>query len=296
MSTLDLSRLPAPLVLESLDFEALYQEALTDFRALMGGNWSAALESDPVVKLLEKAAYDKMMGRARINEAAKALLLAFARDSDLDHLAANYNVQRLQVVAADPGAVPPIEAQYESDDSLVERTLLAFEGMSIAGPRDAYVFHAMSADGRVADARASSPSPATVEVSILSRIGEGLASEDLLEVVRQALNDEEVRPVGDRVIVQSASLIDYQVEAVLYLYPGPEIELSLTEARAALERYINTQRRLGRDIRRSAIHAALHVSRVQRVELIHPAEDVVVLDHQAANCTGSSVVLGGTDE
>lgn len=296
MSTLDLSRLPAPLVLESLDFEALYQEALTDFRALMGGNWSAPLESDPVVKLLEKAAYDKMMGRARINDAAKALLLAFARDSDLDHLAANYNVQRLLVVAADPGAVPPIEAQYESDDSLVERTLLAFEGMSIAGPRDAYVFHAMSADGRVADARASSPSPATVEVSILSRIGEGLASEDLLEVVRQALNDEAVRPVGDRLIVQSASLIDYQVEAVLYLYPGPEIELSLTEANAALVRYINTQRRLGRDIRRSAIHAALHVSRVQRVELIHPAEDVVVLDHEAANCTGFSVVIGGTDE
>ena len=296
MSTLDLSRLPAPLVLESLDFEALYQEALTDFRALMGGNWSAPLESDPVVKLLEKAAYDKMMGRARINDAAKALLLAFARDSDLDHLAANYNVQRLLVVPADPGAVPPIEAQYESDDSLVERTLLAFEGMSIAGPRDAYVFHAMSADGRVADARASSPSPATVEVSILSRIGEGLASEDLLEVVRQALNDEKVRPVGDRLIVQSASLIDYQVEAVLYLYPGPEIELSLTEAKAALDRYINTQRRLGRDIRRSAIHAALHVSRVQRVDLISPAEDVVVLDHEAANCTGSSVVIGGTDE
>ena len=296
MSTLDLSRLPAPLVLEALDFEALYQEALTDFRALMGGNWSAALESDPVVKLLEKAAYDKMMGRARINDAAKALLLAFARDSDLDHLAANYNVQRLLVVPADLGAVPPIEAQYESDDSLVERTLLAFEGMSIAGPRDAYVFHSMSADGRVADARASSPSPATVEVSILSRIGEGLASEDLLEVVRLALNDEEVRPVGDRVIVQSASLIDYQIEAVLYLYPGPEIELSLTEARSSLNRYINTQRRLGRDIRRSAIHAALHVSRVQRVELIHPAEDVVVADNEAANCTGSSVVIGGTDE
>ena len=296
MSTLDLSRLPAPLVLESLDFEALYQEALTDFRAVMGSNWSAPLESDPVVKLLEKAAYDKMMSRARINDAAKALLLAFARGSDLDHLAANYNVQRLQVVAADPGAVPPVEAQYESDDSLVERTLLAFEGMSIAGPRDAYVFHAMSADGRVADARASSPSPATVEVSILSRIGEGLASEDLLEVVRLALNDEEVRPVGDRLIVQSATLINYQIEAVLYLYPGPEIELSLIEAKAALERYINTQRRLGRDIRRSAIHAALHVSRVQRVELIRPAADVVVLDNEAANCMGFSVVIGGTDE
>ena len=296
MSTLDLSRLPAPLVLEPLDFEALYQEALTDFRALIGGNWSAALESDPVVKLLEKAAYDKMMGRARINDAAKALLLAFARDSDLDHLAANYNVQRLLVVAADPGAVPPIEAQYESDDSLVERTLFAFEGLSIAGPRDAYVFHAMSADGRVADARVGSPNPAIVEVSILSRIGDGVASEDLLEVVRKALSDEDVRPLGDRVIVRSAGLIGYRIEAVLYLYPGPEIELILAEARSSLDRYINTQRRLGRDIRRSAIHAALHVSRVQRVELVHPVEDVVVLDHQAANCTGFSVAFGGTDE
>ena len=296
MSTLDLSRLPAPLVLESLDLEALYQEALTDFRALIGDNWTADLESDPVVKLLEKVAYDKMMGRARINDAAKALLLAFARGSDLDHLAANYNVKRLRVVAADPDAVPPIEAQYESDDSLVGRTLFAFEGLSIAGPRDAYVFHAMSADGRVADARVSSPSPATVEVSILSRIGDGIASEDLLEAVRVALSDEDVRPLGDRVTVQSAGLIDYRIEAVLYLYPGPEIELILTEARSSLNRYINTQRRLGRDIRRSAIHAALHVSRVQRVELIHPVEDVVVLDHEAANCTGFSVAFGGTDE
>jgi len=102
--------------------------------------------------------------------------------------------------------------------------------------------------------------------------------------------------VGDRLLVQSAELMDYQIEAVLYLYPGPEMELSLAEANASLVRYVNTQRRLGRDIRHSAIHAALHVSRVQRVELIHPAEDVVVLDHQAANCTKASVRIGGTDE
>ena len=158
------------------------------------------------------------------------------------------------------------------------------------------MFHAMSADGRVADARVGSPSPAIVEVSILSRIGDGVASEDLLEVVREALSDEDVRPLGDRVIVRSAGLIGYRIEAVLYLYPGPEIELILAEARSSLDRYINTQRRLGRDIRRSAIHAALHVSRVQRVELIHPVADVVVLDHQAANCTGFSVAFGGTDE
>jgi phage-related baseplate assembly protein len=296
MSTLDLASLPAPTVIEVLSFEDYYQQALSEFRGLMGDNWTAALESDPVVKLLERAAYEKLMTRARINDAAKAQLVAYARGTDLDHLAANYNVKRLTVIESDPTAIPPIEAQYEEDDSLMERTLLAFEGMAVAGPSGAYEFHALSADGRVADAKASSPSPATVLVSILNRLNGGVATEDLLNNIRIALSDETIRPVGDRVIVQSAELINYEIEAVLYLYPGPENELSLIEAIASKDRYINTQRRLGRDIRRSAIYAALHVSRVQRVELIKPAADVVIADHQAANCISSRVTIGGTDE
>ena len=296
MSTLDLASLPAPTVIEVLSFEEYYQQSLSEFRGLMGDNWTSALESDPVVKLLERAAYEKLMTRARINDAATAQLVAYARGTDLDHLAANYNVKRLTVIEADPTAIPPIEAQYEEDDSLMERVLLAFEGMAVAGPSGAYEFHALSADGRVADAKASSPSPATVLVSILNRLNGGVATEDLLNNIRVALSDETIRPVGDRVIVQSAELIDYEIEAVLYLYPGPENELSLIEANASKNRYINTQRRLGRDIRRSAIHAALHVSRVQRVELIKPVADVVIADHQAANWIRSLVTIGGTDE
>ncbi|HCF6873436.1 TPA: baseplate assembly protein, partial [Pseudomonas aeruginosa] len=57
MSTVDLASLPAPEVLEPLEFEAVYAEELADFRAYMGDQWNAALESDPVVKLLEQAAY-----------------------------------------------------------------------------------------------------------------------------------------------------------------------------------------------------------------------------------------------
>ena len=85
MSTLDLASLPAPTVIEVLSFEEYYQQALDEFRGLMGANWTAALESDPVVKLLERAAYEKLMTRARINDAAKAQLVAYARKTDLDH-------------------------------------------------------------------------------------------------------------------------------------------------------------------------------------------------------------------
>ncbi|MDR8345596.1 baseplate assembly protein, partial [Acinetobacter baumannii] len=88
----------------------------------------------------------------------------------------------------------------------------------------AYEYHALSSDGRVADASAFSPSPAEVVVTILARDGDGTAPEDLLQVVGEALNDEAVRPVADRVSVRSAEIVPYEIDAVLYVYPGPAKE------------------------------------------------------------------------
>jgi phage-related baseplate assembly protein len=109
----------------------------------------------------------------------------------------------------------------------------------------------------VADISVISPQPANVTVSVLSRENNGVASEELA-VVRNALNDEDVRPVADRVTVQSANIVDYRIEASLS-FPGPESEPVLSAARARLQAYITAQHRLGRDIRKSAIYAALHV-------------------------------------
>ena len=201
---IDLSQLPAPEVVEPLDFEGIYQDLLATFRALMGDGWTAPLESDPVVKLLELCAYREVQLRARINDAARSVLLAYAVGADLEQLAANVNVSRLLVSPGDPEASPPVDPVYENDASLRARVQRAFEGLSVAGPRAAYVFHALSADGRVADASAESPAPAEVVVTVLSREGDGSASADLLDVVDDALSSEEVRPVADRLTVQGA--------------------------------------------------------------------------------------------
>ncbi|MDN8001230.1 baseplate J/gp47 family protein [Burkholderia multivorans] len=293
---IDLSQLPAPEVVEPLDFEVIYQDLLATFRALMGEGWTAPLESDPVVKLLELAAYREVQLRARINDAARAVLLAYAVGADLEQLAANVNVSRLLVSPGDPEAIPPLDPVYENDASLRARVQRAFEGLSVAGPRAAYIFHALSADGRVADASAESPAPAQVVVTVLSREGDGSASADLLAVVETALSSEEVRPVADQLTVQGAQIVPYQVSATLWLYPGPEAEPILAAAQAELEAYVSTQRRLGRDIRRSALFAALHVEGVQRVELLHPAADVVLTSSQAAHCTAIDISTGGFDE
>ncbi|WP_024554322.1 baseplate assembly protein [Franconibacter helveticus 513] len=302
MSLVDLSQLPAPEVVEVLDFETLFALRKANFIALYPAEERDAvsrtleLESEPVVKLLQENTYREILMRQRINEAAQAVMVAYSLGSDLDQLAANNGVERLTVTPANEEAVPPTSAVMETDDDLRLRVPQAFEGLSVAGPTAAYEFHARSADGRVADASATSPAPAQVVITVLSREGNGESPAELLAVVDAALNDESVRPLADRVTVRSAEIISYEVNATLYLYPGPEAEPILTAARANLQKYIASQARLGRDIRRSAIFAALHVEGVQRVELAAPSEDVVLDKTQAAWCESWSVTTGGTDE
>ena len=293
MSIVDLSVLPAPQVLEDLDFEAVFQDDLAAFRLHMGDNWDALLESDPVTKLLEVGAYRKLGNRARVNDAAKALLLAFAKGADLDHLAANVRLKRLVVQAEDLVAVPPVAEVLEEDDALRERVQLVYEGLTTAGPRNSYILHARNASGLVADATAESPAPAVVDVTVLSLDDEGVASPELLAEVAAHLNDDDVRPVADRLNVRSAEVIPYRIDAVLYLAgTGPENEATLAECQRRLQAWINPRRRLGVEVSRSAIDAQLHISGVGRVELVGWT-DIRPTKAQAAWCTGFELTRGG---
>ncbi|OVZ74887.1 baseplate assembly protein [Yersinia kristensenii] len=302
MAIIDLSQLPAPLVIESLDFESLFAVRKEEFIALYPADQQDAVrltlsfESEPIVKLLQESTYRELLLRQRVNEGAQAVMVAHAIGSDLDHLGANNGIERLTITPANPDTIPPITAVMESDDDFRMRIPQAFEGLSVAGPTGAYEYHARSADGRVADASAISPSPACVTVTVLSREGNGTAAQYLLDKVFIALNDENVRPVADRLTVNSATIVEYQIDATLYSYPGPEAEPIRAAAEARLKSYISTQRRLGRDIRKSAIYAALHVEGVQRVELTAPVADVVLNKTQAAWCAGYTLTAGGSDE
>lgn len=291
MSIVDLSALPAPEVLEPLDFEEVYEEGLAAFRSYMGSNWTAALESDPVTKVLEVGAYIKVGNRARVNDACKALLLAHAIGSDLDALGANVNLKRLVIQPADLQVVPSVPEVMEENDPFRERIQLAYEGLTTAGPRNSYKFHARNASGLVSDASAESPSPACVTVTVLSAEGDGTASPALLAVVAAALDDEDVRPVGDRVTVQGAQILRYRIDAILHMAgAGPEMDASLAEANRRLASWINPRKRLGVEVARSAVDAQLHVAGVSRVELIGWT-DLSPTQAQAAFCTGFNVTL-----
>ncbi|UVD96661.1 baseplate assembly protein [Pectobacterium parvum] len=302
MAMIDLSQLPAPAVVEELDYEAIYTERKAVLLSLYPEDQRAAvartlaLESDPLVKLLQENAYRELLWRQRVNEAARAGMVAYAQGSDLDQLGANFSVSRLVITPADDSTLPPTPALMESDSDLRLRIQQSFEGLSVAGSVGAYQYHGRSADGRVADVSVISPSPASVTVSVLSREGDGSASPELVAIMAAALNGEDVRPVADRVTVQSAAIVPYEIDATLYLYRSPEAEPVRAAAEQKLKAYISAQHRLGRDIRRSAIYAALHVEGVQRVELTTPAADIVLTAAQASYCSGYRLGVGGADE
>lgn len=295
---IDLSQLPAPQIVEQIDFEVI----LAERRAYMISLWPADeqaeiatrldMESEPLTKLLQENAYRETVWRQRVNEASLANLLATARGTDLEQLAANFNVKRLVIQEGRPTAVPPVPKLMESDDSLRERAQMAWEGLSTAGPRNSYIFHARAADGRVADATAESPSPAVAVVTVQSLLGDGTAPADLLATVKTYLSDDDRRPVADRLTVQGAEIVRYQVKAKLYLLSsGPESEPILAAAESRLRAYVNQRRRLGMEVSESALHAALHVEGVRKVEL-EGWVDIVATKAQAPYCTNVTVTRG----
>jgi len=91
--------LPAPTVLELFDFETIKQRKLERVIALMKekGIEYVPSQSDDLMTMIETDAYEEMLLRARINNAAKSQLLAFSKGSDLDHLGTTrYGVLRLE--------------------------------------------------------------------------------------------------------------------------------------------------------------------------------------------------------
>lgn len=274
-TAIDLSKLPAPKVIEELSFEVIFQDILSDFLE-KNPSYSTLLESDPAMILLEVCAYRELLLRNRINEAAKATMLAYATESDLENLAASLGVQKLV---------------GETDDQLRQRVQLAPEAFTNAGSVGAYTFHALSASSDIKSVSVKSPNPGEVLVTILSKTVDGTASSELLDAVLEKLSEEDVRPLTDQVSVQSAEIVNYSVEAVITVYSGPSSAVVETEARAALDKFLDERHAIEKLVALSGIYDALHVDGVKKVQLISPTSDVVTNDEQAAYCNNITISI-----
>ena len=305
MSTVNFSQLPTPNLIQELDYETIFNERKENFIALYPESeqeqWRTTLnrESDPVVKIIQENVYLELLYRNKCNVDARSLLLAYAEGPDLDHLAlTEYGLIRLLITPEDNSVVPSLPAIYESDERLKERCLLSFDGMNTAGSSNAYKFFSLSSDGRVDGIKVYShiDQPYLLDI-IISQIdaNNGEASEELINIVQNALDPEHVRPVCDRPIVKSSIAIPYQINARLFVGKNAEDSLLLEAANIRIQNYIKNARKNGQSIRLSALYAALHVEGINQVIIDTPMTDIEIDVYHHPYCTSTSIKIGGVE-
>jgi len=263
---IDLASLPAPAVVQTLTFEAVLSDLRADLvRLHPPAEAVLALESEPLNKLLEVAAYRELLFRERVNQAALSNLVAFAQGSDLDHKGAFIRLPRL------PG---------ELDDRYRVRILLRIAAMAGNGTAEQYRELAMRASLNVRAAAAMSPVPGSV-LLILWLVDQGQAA-TTQAAVQAALDAENARPLGVPVTVSIAQPKVIDVRARLWREAGAPTDL-VAQVGAKLEAAFASYAALGRGMPRSWITARLHVAGIARVEYLGteaPPENTELQEHE----------------
>lgn len=279
-TAINLSGLAPPDIIETLDYEAIVTAMRDDLVArfpLIAG--VIDLESEPARKLIEAFAYREMRLRARINDAARAVLLASSYGSNLDHLGALFATAR---------------QAGESDDRFRRRIQLAPEAFSVAGPEGAYQYHALTVAPWARDVSAISPRPGIVRVTVLKTGADPAPTLAEREAIRLHLKDEAIRPLTDVVEVLAPMIRRARIVARLTLYPGPDGEVVRQRALAAVTEWAEKNRMLGMNLRRSALFAALHQEGVHSVDLVSPAQDLVLDVTEVYAIDGIEVTINST--
>lgn len=268
---IDFSKIPVPDIVEALDFEGVFADIVADFRTRFP-DFDALVESDPAIKLIEAFAYRETLLRARINNAARACMIASATGADLDNIAANFGVVR---------------KTDESDADLRKRTILAIEASATAGSRNAYIYHAIGVDG-TDDVSVTSPTPGLVHVHVLAK--PSVADESALcKAVAAVLNAETVRPLTDTVKVYPAVRNEFSITGTLVVDGSLDSALVGANAKAALEAFTQGKKRLGQSISLTALSAAVFVEGVVDFKMTSPTAPILCDASRVPVCTGISL-------
>ena len=257
----DLASLPAPAVVESLDFETILQTLLADF-ASRYPDYTALLESDPAIKLLEVAAYREVLLRQRINQAARANLIAFATGTDLDHLAAFYGLPR---------------QTDEQDARLRQRAQLRIASLAAHGTAEHYRLLALTASAHVLDVALRTLAPGRIELVLLVDLPEHAS--DALATVADALQADSAVTLGVEIGVRLANWRPVTIRAQLYRLPDAPLH-TVDRVAQTLPGALAAQARIGRDLPRSWLMAQLHQHGIAHVDLLEPATDLVIADDE----------------
>lgn len=287
-TAIDVSRLPAPAAIEALDFETLFD----GFRARFLEAWEAArvvdptlpeydvenLETDPVVILGQAWSYLRLLDRARVNDAVKAVLAPLSRGTDLEALVARVNIVR---------------AEGENDTALLRRYLLGFDAPS-AGSADAYLFRAYSAWPLMHDAavigRKVHGRRGDVDI-VVTAAGGATPTTEQIALVRAAVTADDAKPEAVAVTVVPAQRQVYSVSLVIEVPPGPDAEAVRAEAQARVLAATAERNIIGGSVPVDRIAGAAYGPNVIKVRRLAPVADIAAAPYAIPVCGSLSVTV-----
>lgn len=183
----------------------------------------------------------------------------------------------------------------ETDEQLRKRAFLAPAAFSMAGPLDAYKFHALGAHPDILDVSVEGPEigkvfPSAGTVAIYPLTAVVPTPEVVLQAVRNACDGAKNRPDTDTVFVAAPTAVNYAIQVDLTLYNGADDDFIVAAITELLTTYEQTKgKALGLNIVREHIIALCVLEGVYKPNLILPAADVTVESSKFGNCTGVTV-------
>lgn len=183
-------------------------------------------------------------------------------------------------------------SEVEEDDAYAERIQLSPEGFSVAGPSGAYEFHARKTSSKIADVKAVRTNPGEVSIYVLCEDGE-MPSEELKNAVAAQLDDENVRPLTDLVIVSEPEVVEYSFDVTYQAKDNATAATIETAANEVLQEYFIWQKsKLGRGIDPSELYAKLQAIGAKRI-VINPTLYQPIEKWQVAKESNVTLTYGG---
>lgn len=272
--------LPEPTIYKSIDFEKILEEIIADFVKRKPEYKEVVLESDPIKKVFEAWAYDRVIRNNEYNEDLKQTLLKYATGDNLDAIAANVLIYRRLIQPEDNSTNPPTPAIWEDDESLRYRAQTADRQEQTAGPKSAYERLALEADVNVKESTVllPTPKPGEVHVVVRSKDNNGQADQTLLNNVKKYLSAEDKRPLNDIVIVRKATLVKVDLDLIATYYTGyNKEEVSRNVKKALFD--LNEKMTFGDSLTYNLIHATSRIAGIQNIEIVSPKGDVDIEQH-----------------
>ena len=336
--------LPPMAVLEKIDTEQLISMRMQKLVEIWSNNDPpnaaqydvAGLEFDPIKINQELNAYFELLVRDRVNQACRAVTLAFAVGSNLDAIASRYpyGIPRMQWDAFGNLITPEMlaaniqVATTESDDVYRQRIWLSSNILSLNGPGqgtfESYVFWALSTPIFVGDvplkhaSALTQPGTGHVYIPIMSTSSmnttwttsidgntwtlipgtKPVPTATQIEAVYEYITEPNTARKGltDIISVLPPKVISPAINVQLWLFPGVDKKTLMTEIAAAMVTFLQAIQWLGADLTMLALQGVFVQAGVYDTNIISPTASIDVGVDGCINVTSVTLRYMGTGE